>query len=506
MLAARLALAAVFAFAGVAKLVDLSGSRQAVRDFGVPRSLSALVGTLLPAVELAIAVALLGSSSASWGAAMALGLLMLFVIAVARALVRGEETDCHCFGQLRSAPVSWSTLVRNLVLGAVAGLVLLDGPGASATGWLARLGAGELVGLVVVLLLALIIAQAAFSYQLLRQNGRLFGRLDALEGKLAVPDQAVGLAVGTAAPNFALPGLDRRMVSLEVLRAGGRAVMLVFTDPGCGPCEALLDDLGDWQRQYAHRLTIALVSQGDRLQNAAQVSDHALAGLLLQTNREVAEAYHAFATPSAQLITAAGVIASPLAQGSEAIRTLLDLALEQAVETPPIAHVNGNGALAAPVQRWRVGTPAKAALAAGAVAIATQSLAGEASAATGVAAIRQILNHAKPVLAKDNHRVGATLKQRASHPRRVPTAAINALKQERVLLGGLHSKVAAVRTTNPAKELTLDALSLGEQSLHELQRTLAAAKLKDLQLHAANTRALSKRAQHAISRAQAALK
>jgi peroxiredoxin len=438
---------------------------------------------------------------------MAVGLLVLFVIAVARALVRGEEPDCHCFGQLRSAPAGWATLVRNLVLGAVAGLVLLDGPGASATGWLARLGSGELVGLGAgVLLLALIVAQAAFSYQLLRQNGRLLGRLDALEGKLAVPDQAAGLAVGTVAPDFSLPGLDRQMVSLEVLRAGGRAVMLVFTDPGCGPCEALLDELGDWQRQHAQRLTIALVSQGDRLQNAAQVSDHALANLLLQANREVAEAYHAFATPSAQLITAAGAIASPLAQGSDEIRTLLDLALDQAVDTPPIAHVNGNGALVAPGQRWRVSTPAKATLAAAAVAIATQPLAGEASAATGVAAIRQILNHATPVLAKDNHRVGAALKQRANHPRRVPTAAINALKQERLLLDGLHSKVAALRTSNPAKALTLDALSLGEQSLRELQRTLAAAKLKDLQLHAAHTRALSKRAQHAISRAQAALK
>ncbi len=61
-------------------------------------------------------------------------------------------------------------------------------------------------------------------------------------------------------------------------------------------------------------------------------------------------------------------------------------------------------------------------------------------------------------------------------------------------------------TTDPAKALTLDALSLGEQTLHELQRTLAAAKLKDVQLHAANTRSLSKRAQHAISRAAAALK
>ena len=36
LLLARLLLAAVFLVAGLAKLADLAGSRQALRDFGVP--------------------------------------------------------------------------------------------------------------------------------------------------------------------------------------------------------------------------------------------------------------------------------------------------------------------------------------------------------------------------------------------------------------------------------------------------------------------------------------
>ena len=54
----RILLAVVFVTAGVGKLLDLAGSRQAVRDFGVPDSLAGAVGTLLPGVELATGVAL----------------------------------------------------------------------------------------------------------------------------------------------------------------------------------------------------------------------------------------------------------------------------------------------------------------------------------------------------------------------------------------------------------------------------------------------------------------
>ena len=65
---ARLVLAAVFLVAGLAKLADLSGSRQAMRGFGVPGKLADAFGLLLPLAELAIAVALILPLTAWWGA------------------------------------------------------------------------------------------------------------------------------------------------------------------------------------------------------------------------------------------------------------------------------------------------------------------------------------------------------------------------------------------------------------------------------------------------------
>src|SRR5947207_5230825 len=139
---ARLVLVAVFLVAGVAKLADLAGSRQALRDFGVPARLADPFGLLLPLTELVVAVALLFPATAYWGAVGALVLLLLFVGGIGYNLARGRQPDCHCFGQLHSAPAGWPTLLRNLVLATIAGLVVVFGrnsPGLGLFDWQAAI-------------------------------------------------------------------------------------------------------------------------------------------------------------------------------------------------------------------------------------------------------------------------------------------------------------------------------------------------------------------------------
>src|SRR3954447_15442166 len=75
-------------------------------------------------------------------------------------------------------------------------------------------------------------------YQLLRQNGRILLRLEALEERLAqlgAADTAhapQGLAPGSPAPDFALPDLSGKTVALAQWR--GRPLLLIFFDPRCG--------------------------------------------------------------------------------------------------------------------------------------------------------------------------------------------------------------------------------------------------------------------------------
>src|SRR5439155_9771040 len=137
----RLILAAVFAVAGFAKLLDRAGSRQSMREFGVPAALANPLALLLPIAELACAAALVPAATAWWGAAGAFALLVLFVAAIAINLARGRTPDCHCFGKLHSEPVGWTTVARNGVLAALAGFVLWQGPEHAGPGLAAWLGA-----------------------------------------------------------------------------------------------------------------------------------------------------------------------------------------------------------------------------------------------------------------------------------------------------------------------------------------------------------------------------
>ena len=160
-LLARVVLAAVFAVAALAKLADREGSRRTLRGFGVPERLALIVAL----AELATAAALLGIPF--YGALAALALLAVFSGAIVAALVRGVRPGCGCFGRVHSAPAGRGTLVRNAALAACAALVIAD-PATRLTDWMVAVGA--VAG-----------AHAAFSWQLLRQNGRLWQRIEALE-------------------------------------------------------------------------------------------------------------------------------------------------------------------------------------------------------------------------------------------------------------------------------------------------------------------------------------
>jgi peroxiredoxin len=344
LLLARLLLAVVFVAAGAAKLADRAGSRQAVAGFGVP-SLATPLATLLPLAELAVAAALIPAASAWWGALGALALLLLFVAGIGINLARGRNPDCHCFGHLHSAPAGWRTLARNGALAAIAGFVLWEGresAGPSAVGWLGALSVAQLAALIGgLVLLGLLGAQWWFLLHLLRQNGRLFVCLEALEalapggaGAFQKGTQrAGGLPVGEEAPPFALKGLHGETLTLGALRSPGKPVMLFFTDPNCGPCTAMLPKVGRWQEEHQEKLTIALVSRGGPQENRAKAQEHGVGNVMLQEDWEVSEAYRVVGTPSAVLVTPEGKVGSPVF-GGEDVGALLAHAVGERAQLP----------------------------------------------------------------------------------------------------------------------------------------------------------------------------
>jgi len=381
LLIARVLLAAIFVTAGLAKLFDLSGSRRALIRFGVPVKMTRPLGLLLPACELLVAAALIPRSTAWWGALGVSGLLILFITGIGLNLAKGNAPDCHCFGQLHSAPAGWPTLVRNGLLALVAGFVVWQGradAGLGAVSWLSGFSTVEqwLFVAATVTLLGVGVETWLVAH-LLQQNGRVLLRLDGLDDDLPTGQSApganaqsrqpreTGLPIGTPAPTFSLSGLKGEVVTLARLCASGKRVLLIFSDPTCRPRNALLPEIGTWVRAHSD-VNVALISHGMREVNLAKATEYGLKHILLQQGNEVANAYGVQGTPSAVLIQSDGLVASTLAAGSSAIRHLT----VQIEEMPEVSRllmpsenrephsVHNLAPAPAPVQKSLVGTVA----------------------------------------------------------------------------------------------------------------------------------------------------
>ena len=98
-LVARLGLAAVWLYAGGAKVGDLAGSARAVNAYQVmPFDVAQVIGAMLPFVEVAVGLLLLAGLATRVSAVFSALLLAVFVAGIASAWARGLQIDCGCFG------------------------------------------------------------------------------------------------------------------------------------------------------------------------------------------------------------------------------------------------------------------------------------------------------------------------------------------------------------------------------------------------------------------------
>lgn len=129
-----------------------------------------------------------------------------------------------------------------------------------------------------------------------------------------------GLPMGVPAPVFRLPLLDGTELSLEKYR--GQRVLLVFSDPECGPCNELAPQLEQLHRRTTD-LQILMISRGDTEVNRIKATEHGLTfPIVVQRKWEISRDYGIFATPVAYLIDEQGIIAADVAVGHEAILAL----------------------------------------------------------------------------------------------------------------------------------------------------------------------------------------
>ena len=185
------------------------------------------------------------------------------------------------------------------------------------------------------------------AYQLVRQNGRILLRLEAIEqqivpaaGRRAVANQqkAGGLPLGSVAPDFELPDLTGVRRKLSGFR--GQNVLLVFFNPQCGFCTEMAADLAALPADGGDQRAVpVVVTTGDAEENRKLVEHFGVRCLvLLQGQTEVAAKYGAQGTPMGYRIDGAGRIASALTVGAEPLLRLATTLAPDPIEAEAAAN------------------------------------------------------------------------------------------------------------------------------------------------------------------------
>jgi len=91
----------------------------------LPQPLGRLYGTGLPPLELYLGIALLSGTAVILGCALAIMLLVSFLVGIGVNVARGRVLDCGCLGLVGRRTVGWPLLIEDVLLLAVALAALL---------------------------------------------------------------------------------------------------------------------------------------------------------------------------------------------------------------------------------------------------------------------------------------------------------------------------------------------------------------------------------------------
>jgi hypothetical protein len=107
-----LTVAAIFVYAGVAKLATFDNWTFQARALGAPDPFVVLV----PLAEIVLAVLLVGDWWFDQTVAASLILLGAFTVLLLVRLRDPERLPCSCFGATSQRPMSWLDVARNVIL------------------------------------------------------------------------------------------------------------------------------------------------------------------------------------------------------------------------------------------------------------------------------------------------------------------------------------------------------------------------------------------------------
>lgn len=332
-----LLLVVVLLVSAVAKLRDAASVRESFITLQLPPSLThSPAPVLLPWAEIVLAVALV----VLWGppavavAVAALALFVAYLVIIVRASRFGHPVECGCLGRLGLGVVGPVTVVRNVVLVALSGWVVVDASGNRSvlSRWLAADAAGwawlALVGVGVVLAGLMVYAGQDSSPATGGERDRS-ARATGDEAALPAPAAAAGAEAEadyerTPIPHVSLtvPGSGHR-VHLRHL-AASRARLFVFVNPGCGACVRAIQALPDLRARVGEVLGIHLVFARETDAESRYVTADALGDEWFLDPEGIFTVTLQLASPGAVLLGADGYLAGGPVVGAQSVIEFFD--------------------------------------------------------------------------------------------------------------------------------------------------------------------------------------
>lgn len=350
LLMATLAIVAVLATSGVAKVRDPLAAASGFDQLRVPDALARpWMRTALPWVEIGLAAALLvlPFPASVLVASLALLLMLAYLVLVARALGSGEEADCNCFGSLTSGRVTRWTLARNVTLTVLAVGALLDALAGDAA--IVRVFRPDAVAW-----LAASVVVAFLGYTILRGDEQaLTGIARALRvdgptghGDAATPgptndegdDEDAADYRRTPNPPAVLLNPDGSPTTLASLTRE-RAVLMIWLSFGCGPCSQVSPRIVGWRAalpQIDVRPVVANIG------SMAGAPEELRDLLLVDHDGVLSRAVEAFGVPTAVLFGADGMLAGGPVSGPEDIAQFVADITEQLSEAETQSPTDGD--------------------------------------------------------------------------------------------------------------------------------------------------------------------
>ena len=329
----RIFLFAVFALAGIGKLLDLEGAEKSVKAFGTPADLAKTFAILIPFAELVFAVCLLFVGFSWLGAIGVFTLLVIFSGGMIVQMAQGNAPDCHCFGAIHSEPVSKKSLIRNIIFAILAFFLIVSGKnnqGLSFADLRDEMAIQLFLGLAT---LGMLGAVVFYLKKISEQQTQIMRRIEILElvshegghevERLDAGSPQEALPIGAPVPDFELPDLNGNSVVSTNLFAQAKPTLLFFVSPACVPCQALLPEIEAWQTELRDQVDFVFISSGKSVENMEKFGGKNFKQVLLQESREIAELFKSKWTPTALLVNGDSIIASHPAVGDAAIRELI---------------------------------------------------------------------------------------------------------------------------------------------------------------------------------------